>query len=97
MDDATERRTWTLILSVNAFYGGFFVLYVTSSLLLFQRRRHLETQARYGFGGDRERLRTMRFWEITGAIMFVVLTAVSCAFQCLRIFREVEAVGSIGC
>ncbi len=81
-DVATERRVWTLIISENAFYGGFFVLYFVSSLLLLQRRRHLKKQAKNGFAGggldseDHERLQTMRFWEITGGIMFVVLTVV---------------------
>lgn len=87
-DIATERRVWTLILCENAFYGGFFVLYFISSLLLRQRRQHLQKQARLGFGNglgglepeDKERLQTMRFWEITGGIMLVVLTFVSAPF-----------------
>jgi hypothetical protein len=72
----------------NALYGGFFVLYSISSLLLFQRRRLVQKQAKQGFGGyggasdsgDKQRLRTMKFWEVAGAIMFVVVTFVS-AFQ----------------
>jgi hypothetical protein len=70
---------------VNALYGGFFVLYSISSLLLFQRRGILQKQAKQGFGayggamdnGDKQRLRTMKFWEVAGAIMFVVVTLVS--------------------
>ncbi|KAF9452075.1 hypothetical protein P691DRAFT_772549 [Macrolepiota fuliginosa MF-IS2] len=77
---ATIRYTWTLIFLENAFYGGFFVLYTISSLLLYQRRKFLLNQARYGHGNgldsaDKERLQTMRFWEITGGIMFALVTA----------------------
>lgn len=69
----------------SSLYGGFFVLYTISSLLLYQRRRRIQMQAKDGFGGfggggaldagDRERLQTMRFWEVTGAIMFTIVTA----------------------
>ncbi|KAJ3559823.1 hypothetical protein NP233_g11168 [Leucocoprinus birnbaumii] len=79
-----ERRTFTLILLESSLYGGFFVLYAISTILLYQRRQLLESQARNGFGGfgagaavdsgDKERLRTMRFWEVTGVIMFLIVT-----------------------
>jgi hypothetical protein len=84
---AVERTLWTLIFLETSLYGGFFVLYVISSLLLSQRRRYLQKEAKEGFGGfqvgraldagDKERLQTMRFWEISGAIMFVIITVVS--------------------
>lgn len=80
---AADRRLWALQFTENAFYGGFFILYIISSLLLFQRRHYLQKQVKQGFGGqqldnvDKERLLTMQFWEITGAVMFAILTVVS--------------------
>jgi hypothetical protein len=85
--DTVARQIWALILPEFALYGAFLVLYSFSSLLLYQRQRHFTKRAE-SFGKyvidpvEKARMKTMKIWEISGNIMFVIITIVSCL--CLK-------------